>query len=197
MSKMTRLTGINTTMKHAPAEPTLSHLAFVTCILGHCPSHGGKVLKDEIQSSNSKNCILKQEVDMLGNNNRVQHNATQRCNPEPADDTIVHWRNGRPGIGDVLSGTLSGWVRMMDNIALRCEKYRAHPNFWASPRQIFQMSPYLYRCALYQRADGMWFSHCLRLGQECMLCAVFSFWIVDECNDNHTFDFFCKWSGGH
>ena len=54
-------------------------------------------------------------------------------------DTIVHWRNGSPSIGDVLSGTLNGWVRMMDNIALglRRDKNRVHPNFWASPRQIF------------------------------------------------------------
>ena len=42
MSKMTRLTGINTTMKHALAESTVSHLAFVTCIRGHHPSHGGE-----------------------------------------------------------------------------------------------------------------------------------------------------------
>ena len=47
MSKMTRLTGINTIMKHVPAEPTVSHLVFVTCIHGHCPHHGGEVLKDE------------------------------------------------------------------------------------------------------------------------------------------------------
>ena len=33
------------------------------------------------------------------------------------------------GIGDVLSGTLNGWVRMMDNIVLLCDKYRVHPNF--------------------------------------------------------------------
>ena len=78
--------------------------------------------KDEIQASNSENCILKQKVDMLGNNNRVQHNATQCCNQPPAD-IIVHWRNGWPGIGDVLSGTLNGWVRMMDDIALHCDKY--------------------------------------------------------------------------
>ena len=45
--------------------------------------------KDEIQASNSENCILKQKVDMLGNNNRVQHNATQCCNQPPAD-TFVH-----------------------------------------------------------------------------------------------------------
>ena len=77
MSKMTRLTGINTTMKHAPAEPTVSHLAFITCIRGHRPRHGGEVLKDEIQALNYENCILKQKVDMLGNNNRVQHSATQ------------------------------------------------------------------------------------------------------------------------
>ena len=62
MSKMTRLTGINATMKHAPAEPTVNHLAF---------------LKDEIQASNFENCILKQKVDMLGKDNCVQHNATQ------------------------------------------------------------------------------------------------------------------------
>ena len=70
---MAHLTGINTTMKHAPAEPTVSHLA-LSCIHGHRPRHGGKVLKDEIQASNSENCILEQKVDMLGNNSRVQHN---------------------------------------------------------------------------------------------------------------------------
>ena len=89
MSKLTRLTGINTTMKHAPAKPTVNHLAFVTCIRRHCPRHGGEVLKDEIQASNYENCTLKQKVDMLENN-----------------------------IGVVLSGTLNSWVRMMDNIAL-------------------------------------------------------------------------------
>ena len=92
MSKLTRLTGINTTMKHAPAKPTVNHLAFVTCIRRHCPSHGGEVLKDEIQASNYENCTLKQKVDMLENN-----------------------------IGVVLSGTLNSWVRMMDNIALLCK----------------------------------------------------------------------------
>ena len=45
--------------------------------------------KDEIQASDSENCILKQKVDMLGNNNRVQHNATQCCN-QPSAHTIVH-----------------------------------------------------------------------------------------------------------
>ena len=89
MSKLTRLTGINTTMKHAPAKPTVNHLAFVTCIRRHCPRHGGEVLKDEIQASNYENCTLKQKVDMLENN-----------------------------IGVVLSGTLNSWVRMMDNVAL-------------------------------------------------------------------------------
>ena len=92
MSKLTRLTGINTTMKHAPAKPTVNHLAFVTCIRRHCPRHGGEVLKDEIQASNYENCTLKQKVDMLENN-----------------------------IGVVLSGTLNSWVRMMDNIALLCK----------------------------------------------------------------------------
>ena len=52
--------------------------------------------KDEIQASDSENCILKQKVDMFGNNNRVQHNATQCCN-QPSAHTIVHWRNGWPG----------------------------------------------------------------------------------------------------
>ena len=92
MSKLTHLTGINTTMKHAPAKPTVNHLAFVTCIRRHCPRHGGEVLKDEIQASNYENCTLKQKVDMLENN-----------------------------IGVVLSGTLNSWVRMMDNIALLCK----------------------------------------------------------------------------
>ena len=45
---MTSLTRINTTIKHAPAESTVNHLAFLTCI------YGGEVLKDEIQASNSK-----------------------------------------------------------------------------------------------------------------------------------------------
>ena len=80
----------------------------------------GIVLKDEIQASNYENCTLKQKVDMLEYNNRVQHNATQGCNQPPAD-TIVHWRNGWPGIGDVLSGTLNSWVRMVDNIVLLCK----------------------------------------------------------------------------
>ena len=39
---------------------------------------------------------------MLGNNNHVQHNATQRCDQPPAD-IIVQWRNGWPGTGDVFS----------------------------------------------------------------------------------------------
>ena len=101
MSKLTRLTGINTTMKHAPAKPTVNHLAFVTCIRRHCPRHGGEVLKDEIQASNYENCTLKQKVDMLENNNRVQHNATQGCNQplltllyteEMADQVLVmYW----------------------------------------------------------------------------------------------------------
>ena len=136
MSKMTSLTRINTTIKHAPAESTVNHLAFLTCIYRHCPRHGSEVLKDEIQASNSKNCILKQKIDMLGDNNTVQCNATQRCNQPPAD-TVVCWRNGQPGIGGVLSGTLNGSVRVMDNIVLSCEKYRVHHNFWAS-RQIFK-----------------------------------------------------------
>ena len=49
--------------------------------------------KDEIQASDYENCILKQKADMLGNNNRVQHNATQCCN-QPSAHIIVHWRNG-------------------------------------------------------------------------------------------------------
>ena len=134
---VTRPQWVNTTMKHMPAKSTVSHLAFGT-MTGMMPTYtSDKVLKEEIQTSNSENCILKQKVDMLGNNNRLQHNATQSCNQPPAY-TIVHWRNGRPGIGGVLSGTLNGSVRVMDDIALSCEKYRAHPNFWASPRQIFK-----------------------------------------------------------
>ena len=43
MFKIARLTGINTAMKHAPAERTVSHLAFVTYIHGHRPCRGGEV----------------------------------------------------------------------------------------------------------------------------------------------------------
>ena len=125
----------------------LSHVAFVNCIGRHRPHHGDEFLKDEIQASNSENSKLKQKA-ILGNNDRVQLNATQRCNQPPVD-TIVHWRNGWPGIGDVLSGTLNGWVRMMDDIALRWgKKKRVHPDVWASPRQIFEISPYFYRGTL-------------------------------------------------
>ena len=74
-------------MKHSPAESTVSHVAFVTCIRRHRPRHGGEFLKDEIQASNSENSILKQKVDILGNNNRVHLNATQCCN-QPLADTI-------------------------------------------------------------------------------------------------------------
>ena len=86
---------------------------------------------------------------MLGNNNCVQHNATQCCN-QPSADTIVHWRNGWPGRYWRCIEWNTGWVMMMDNVALLCDKYRVHPNFWASPWQIFGMSPY-YIDALYTR----------------------------------------------
>ena len=130
-----------------------------------------EVLKDYIQASNSENSILKRKVDILGNNDCVEHNTTQCCNQPPAD-TIVH---DRRGIGDVLSGTLNGWVRMMDDIVLRLryEKYRVHPNFWASPRQIFKMSPiYIEKPYIWRKFEGMRLSPFLRLGQECMVCSV-------------------------
>ena len=47
MSKMTSLTGINTTMNHVPAESTNKSLGLVF-IRRHRPRHGGGVLKDEI-----------------------------------------------------------------------------------------------------------------------------------------------------
>ena len=169
MSKLTRLTGINTTMKHVPAKPTVNHLAFVTCIRRHCPRHGGEVLKDEIQASNYENCTLKQKVYMLENNNRVQHNATQGCYQPPAD-TIVHWRNGWPGIGDVLSGTLNSWVRMMDNIALLCKYIQTSELL---PEKFSKRVP-TYIDVAYIR-DLRVCDLAIVYGQECMLCIVFSF----------------------